>query len=74
MTRNYSTYSFTLAGSLRDMTSFYNNLLSIAISGPDNYELLSYQYIVCASQVFQLVYQINKLQFRVPKLLDHCTF
>ena len=57
-----------------DMTSFYNNLIFIATSGPANYELLSYQYIGCASQVLQLVYQIHKLQFRVPKPLDHCAF
>ena len=42
-----------------DMTSFYDNAFFIAISGPANNELLSYQYIVCASQVFELVYQIH---------------
>ena len=76
MTRNCSTHLFLQVFFLiiKDMTSFYNNLFFIAISGPANYELLSYQYMVCASQVFQLVYQIHELQFRVPKLLYHCTY
>ena len=57
-----------LAGSLPDDWGYeklFNNLLFIATSGPANYELLSYQYIVCANQVFQLVYQSHKTQLRV---------
>ena len=76
MTRNCNTH-INLAGSLPDDPGYdklFNNLLFIAISGPANHELLSYQYIVCASQVFQLVYQTHKPQLRVLKPLDHCTF
>ena len=68
----FSTFEKLANGKISGKTKY--NLLFIAISGPDNHGLLSCRYIVCAGQVFQLVYQTHKLKFRMPDLLGHCTF
>ena len=70
MTRNCHTHLLlqVLFLMIGDMTSFYNNLLFIATSGAANHELLSYQYIVCSSQVFQLKfinYNLERLNYLI---------